>query len=144
MNRTQRVVLIDDNEMDNEFHTWSLERAGFTGDIVAYESGAEALAGMKTLDLNLRTVVFLDINMPGMDGFAVAKALVPILENRPHVMMLMVTSSEAREDVEAAKSISSIKGYMTKPLTEEMIKKAFGAVEWDHQPVDMRGGEFWR
>ena len=41
----QRFILVDDNEADNVYHEIMIRRAGFTGEVRVFESGAEALAG---------------------------------------------------------------------------------------------------
>ena len=44
MTAPERFILIDDNEADNVYHEIMIRRAGFTGDILVFESGIEALA----------------------------------------------------------------------------------------------------
>ena len=64
----QRVVLIDDSENDNFFPQRALRKAGFGGEIVIFESGERALDFLLQDQVSVPTVVFLDINMPGMNG----------------------------------------------------------------------------
>jgi len=72
----QRFILIDDNEADNVYHEIMIRRAGFGGEVLVFESGIDALAFFVKDHLELPTCIFLDINMPMMDGFEMA--------NRPH------------------------------------------------------------
>ena len=71
----QRVVLVDDSENDNFFHEIALRKAGFGGEIRVFEGGEGALEFLLQDQIAVSTVVFLDINMPGMNGFDVARAL---------------------------------------------------------------------
>jgi CheY-like chemotaxis protein len=142
MFRVERVVLIDDNELDNVFHDWALRKAGFEGEIIVFDSGEAAVDGFSMADLSRRTVIFLDINMPGMDGFAVAEKLAPILANHPNVTIVMLTSSEAREDRARAKSIEVIRGYVPKPLAEAVVLKLFAAIDWGQTPPHFDLGEY--
>jgi CheY-like chemotaxis protein len=143
MERTHRIILIDDNRLDNVYHEWTLKSAGFGGEICIFETGEQALAALVDIDLNRRTVIFLDINMPGMDGFTVAEQLIPVLAGKPNVTLLMLTSSDAREDRERARGIESVRGYVTKPLTESVAKELLGAIEWDKIPASIAKSEYW-
>ena len=69
--------------------------------------GEEAVALARTLHPD---VVALDISMPVMDGFEAAVQL-ELLERPPAVLML--TGSNAPEDVERAREVGA-KGYITK------------------------------
>src|SRR5690606_29548593 len=91
-------------------------RAGFTGEVLVFESGPDALAFFQQDALTVPTCIFLDINMPMMDGFEVAEQATPLLADKPSVVMLMLTSSGAPADRERAGTLPIIKGYVTKPL----------------------------
>ena len=98
MNTFERFVLIDDNEADNVFHEIMIRRAGFTGDILIFDNGIDALQWMKDDHQSLPTCIFLDINMPMMDGFEVAENAVPLVGDKPTVMLVMLTSSGSPSD----------------------------------------------
>jgi DNA-binding NarL/FixJ family response regulator len=55
-------------------------------------------------------VVLMDISMPGLDGVEATRR---ILDVRPEARVLMVTGSDAQEDVDAARSAGA-SGYVTK------------------------------
>jgi len=55
-------------------------------------------------------VVLMDISMPGLDG---VQATRKILDTRPGARVLMLTGSDAQEDIEAARTAGAA-GYMTK------------------------------
>jgi len=116
----QRVVLIDDSENDNFFHEIALRKAGFSGEIVIFESGERALEFLLQDGIAVSTVVFLDINMPGMNGFDVARALSARLQPRAALWLSMLTSSAWSVDKATAESIGLIQHYLVKPLTKEM------------------------
>ena len=44
MSTFERFVLIDDNEADNVYHEIMIRRAGFTGEVLVFENGIDALA----------------------------------------------------------------------------------------------------
>jgi response regulator RpfG family c-di-GMP phosphodiesterase len=142
MSSVERVVLIDDSEADNFFHELMLRDAGFNGEIVVFESGETALAGLIAADLLRPTVIFLDINMPRMNGFTVAEKLVPVLATHCDVAIFILTSSDAREDRARAKEIPVISGYVIKPLSDSMLEHFFNAIDWDKKPPMMTAREY--
>ncbi|MBA4213511.1 MAG: response regulator [Polaromonas sp.] len=116
----QRILLIDDSENDNFFHQMALRKAGFGGEIVIFESGERALDFLLQDQVSVPTVVFLDINMPGMNGFDVARALNDQLHPQAELQLNMLTSSAWSVDQATAASIGLIQHYLVKPLTAEM------------------------
>lgn len=122
MTTFERFVLIDDNEADNVFHEIMIRRAGFTGEILVFLSGLDALAFLRTDDLSKPTCIFLDINMPMMSGFEMVEEATPLIGDKPSVVLVMLTSSGSPADRERAKTLPLIKGYVTKPLDPPTIQ----------------------
>lgn len=116
-----RIVLVDDCEADNVYHEIIIKRAGFNGEIVIIENGVDALDYLKTADLEQPTCIFLDINMPMLDGFEVAERAAALLRGTRAVIM-MLTSSSSPADRRRAEELGIIKGFITKPLTDETVK----------------------
>ena len=116
----QRVVLIDDSENDNFFHEIALRKSGFSGEIVIFESGERALDFLLGAPATVSTMVFLDINMPGMNGFEVARALSERLPGQAELQLNILPSSAWSVDKATAESIDLIQNYLVKPLTKEM------------------------
>jgi DNA-binding response OmpR family regulator len=117
----QRVVLIDDSENDNFFHEIALRKAGFGGEVRIFETGESALDFLLQDRVSVPTVVFLDINMPGMNGFEVARALSDRLQPQAELQLNMLTSSAWSVDKATAGSIGLIRNYLVKPLTSDMV-----------------------
>lgn len=117
----QRVVLVDDSENDNFFHEIALRKAGFGGEIRVFDGGQGALAFLLQDQIGVSTVVFLDINMPGMNGLDVARMLDARLHPQAPLRLCMLTSSAWSEDKAAAASIGLVSNYVVKPLTADMV-----------------------
>lgn len=115
-----RVVLVDDSGNDNFFHEMALKKAGFEGEIRVFENSSEALAYLLADQISVPTLVLLDINMPVMNGFEVARALHAQLRPLCNVQVHMLTSSAWKEDVATARSIPLVSEFLIKPLTKTM------------------------
>ena len=115
--RFERVVLIDDNETDNFFHSLALKKAGFEGEVRAFERPEEGLAFLLSDQIKMSTCVLLDINMPQLTGFDVAQVLNDELHSLSEFRLFMLTSSNWTDDRRRAEAIPLIQGFMVKPLT---------------------------
>ena len=118
----ERFILVDDNEADNVYHEIMIRRAGFTGEVLVFESGTEALEFLGNDPLTSPTCLFLDINMPQMDGFEFARLAQPLLQDKPTMLVMMLTSSDAAQDQTRASQMPLIQGFVTKPLTRERVR----------------------
>lgn len=110
-----RVMLIDDNEADNVYHELVLRRAGFGGELVVHESAELALASLNS-DLHPRksTLIFLDINMPGMDGYQVIEVLKNYAQTQS-IPIIAVTANAIPRDIDKG-AAAGLAAYITKPL----------------------------
>lgn len=116
---TQRIILVDDSDHDNFFHDIALRRCGFAGEIQVYDKGEDALEFLLRDRVSVPTMVFMDINMAGMGGFELARALDEQLAPDVPLQLHMLTSSSWSVDRDIANSISRIQSYLVKPLTRE-------------------------
>lgn len=123
MKPAERIVLIDDSETDNIFHEMVLSTADFDGDLKIFESQTQAIAYLKAQPDGPVDLVFLDVNMPATDGWAVLDTLRDHLPNWPNTRVIMLTSSAAPEDLARAQAIPGVTGYVTKPLEPELARK---------------------
>ena len=127
MTRIRRIILVDDNESDNLFHSIIIKRAGFDGELLEFENGVKALRFLESADLDIPTLIFLDINMPLLDGFQVAEQATPLLAGTLTVIIVMLTSSGNPADRKRAADLQVINGFITKPLTEDTVKELLAA-----------------
>lgn len=118
-----RFILIDDSDADNVYHEIMIRRAGFTGEVRVFDNGVDALNFLRDDPLALPTCIFLDINMPVLDGFEVARQATDLLSGKPTTVLLMLTSSDAPQDRQRAAELPVIQGYVTKPLTADMVRR---------------------
>ncbi|HET9823569.1 MAG TPA: response regulator [Burkholderiaceae bacterium] len=118
----RRVVLIDDSEPDLLFTSLIIERSGTVQAVRAFDSASEALAwllGPESHDVDL---VLLDINMPGMDGFAFLSEYERSTQGRSAPPVVMLTSSPDPDDQRRAQAHDSVRGYVVKPITLDVAR----------------------
>ncbi len=69
-------------------------------------------------------LIFLDINMPVMDGWEFAEAFSKLdQEQKGNSKIIMLTSSINPDDKERASQLSSISGFQSKILSIEALKE---------------------
>lgn len=117
----QRIMFVDDNPYDNEFHSIVLRKAGFQGEVAVCESGDEALAYFKSGSPPEVDLMFLDINLGSSSGFDLARQLLSDATPTPKLVIVLSSSPDPR-DVTTAKSIPLIGELVTKPLTVSAIQ----------------------
>ncbi len=109
-----RVLLAEDNELNRLIAREMLERIGFVVDEAV--DGREAVRMAKK---NAYAAVFMDIQMPGMDGFAATASLRRAKKLRD-LPIIAITAHAMVGDKE--KSLSAgMDGHLTKPLDEETL-----------------------
>ncbi|MFL5729520.1 MAG: response regulator [Cytophagaceae bacterium] len=120
------ILLVDDDEVSNELHMRLIRQMNIARQIICHVNGQDALNYIenqyKTFQ-PLPSLIFLDLKMPVMDGFAFIKAMKAsqlITLNR--IPLAVVSVSE-----EGMQNISALGDYfyMTKPLTEDKILQFF-------------------
>jgi CheY-like chemotaxis protein len=121
------IMLVDDNEHDNFFHEREIKKVDASIDVVAKQSGNEALDYLKLNreKENLHPdLIFLDINMQGMNGWEFLEQYSLLTkEVQSHALIVMLTTSSNPADNKRAQSFDFISDYITKPLTQEIMIK---------------------
>jgi CheY-like chemotaxis protein len=128
MRKLTKILLVDDDSTSNFLTQMILEDLQVTDTIIVKKNGQEALDYINESCLekgeNCPELIFLDINMPIMDGFELLDELQ--LLNKLHnpaspVTVVLLTTSNNPKDIEKAKAYN-ITYYIEKPLTEESIR----------------------
>lgn len=127
MKKVNTACVIDDDEIFLYWAAKMLNEIDFSEHILVYKNGKEALDGLKDLTQKgkrLPDVIFLDINMPIMNGWDFLQDFLKMPNNNPEkVLVYIVSSSIDQQDLEQAKQFSIVHNYILKPLsTEDLIK----------------------
>lgn len=113
------ILLIEDNEQNRYLATFLLEKNGAR--VIPARSGPE---GIELAGRILPDLIILDIQLPGMDGYAVARALKenPALKSLPIVAVTSYAMVGDRERVLEA----GCSGYIEKPINPDTFKDEIG------------------
>lgn len=123
--KLKNVLLIDDSESDNFYHARKIRKMGITDNIHICYSGPEALDYLRSELEGVHpqpTLIFLDINMPGMNGWEFLEEYEKLdVAQQGEIVLTMLSNSIDARDQERANSYRSIRGYYSKPLSEDYL-----------------------
>lgn len=110
----KKILVVDDSPVDLKNIERIVSDAGAM--VITATSGADALAKAREM---APSMIFLDVNMPGIDGFSTARQLAadPATKGIP---VVFVTSKDQKADRVFAQMLGA-KGYVTKPYTADDI-----------------------
>jgi DNA-binding NarL/FixJ family response regulator len=110
-----RVLIVDDHRLFAEALRAVLDAEGAMEVVGLAATGAEAIRGVAEHGPD---VVLMDISMPGVDGLEATRRIVA---SSPDTRVLMVSGSDAHQDVDASRTAGA-SGYITKDrIAAELI-----------------------
>lgn len=128
MKRISSVMIIDDEPVNNFICRRTIEHFDPSIEIMEFEKAKDALQFFeqqsKQKNQKLPDVVFLDLNMPLMDGWTFLehyKQLMPYFN--ADIDLYLLTSSSFEGDVKKARSFPVVSYYITKPLTIGILER---------------------
>jgi CheY-like chemotaxis protein len=124
--RLKCILLIDDDEATNYLHRFILNRLDCTERLEIFQNAKEAmkyLAGQGKYHNNnpIPDMIFLDINMPSMNGWEFIEQFRKIKTGSP-IVLVMLTTSLNPDDEFLSEKIPEISCFKNKPLTKKMVE----------------------
>ena len=118
----KKALIVDDNRQMADSLCQMLGLLGVTA-----EAAYGARTGILTFTKKIPNIVFLDINMPSVDGFEVLGYLrrQPVLANTP---VIVVTSDDQPETARRSKELGAV-AFILKPFTVESLEKVLKAAK---------------
>jgi PAS domain S-box-containing protein len=113
---TLRVLLVEDNLVNQKVALLMLERIGYRADVAA--NGLEAL---KALDMHPYDIVFMDVQMPEMDGLEASRQIRMSPGRQPYIIAM--TAHALKGDREMCIE-SGMDDYISKPVKIEELQMA--------------------
>lgn len=124
------VCIIDDDRIYQFTARKTLETIPAVEKIHVCSNGEEGIYHLKQVLNNadeLPDVIFLDINMPMMDGWQFLDEYVQIAKDR-NIAIFMVSSSVDEEDIKRAKEYKVVSDYIIKPIGRERFEELLSRV----------------
>ncbi|PHQ30066.1 MAG: response regulator [Leeuwenhoekiella sp.] len=110
-----KIMLVDDQKMANFINKKLIEVTDFAESIIDYTLPGAALS---ELEKEKPDLIFLDLNMPEINGWSFLDAL---KEKDNQTRVVIVTSSTSDLDKEKAQNYNQVIDFLIKPLNKNTI-----------------------
>ncbi|WP_109698705.1 response regulator [Chitinophaga deserti] len=118
----KRILLVDDDTDDTEIFEEALGEINPGITFYKAENGQDAFDKMMQQDTALPDLIFLDVNMPGMNGWQFL-SLIKQDAGYKDIPVLMYSTSSAKRDIDQAEQLGAT-GFLIKPADYIGLKKA--------------------
>ncbi|MCM1299333.1 MAG: response regulator [Firmicutes bacterium] len=112
--RTGRILLTEDNELNQEIAVAILEDAGFSVEVA--NNGAEAIEKLKQSEAGYYQLVLMDIQMPVMNGYEAAKGIRKLEDKAVASIPILAMTANAFEEDKLEALRSGMNGHIAKPI----------------------------
>ena len=131
MNKVKNIFIVDDDSIYQFTMKLTLRALDNIGEVNFFNDGLEAIDYIKANSNNpekLPDIIFLDINMPVMDGYQFIEEyqeLKTTLDKK--IAIYMLSSSIDPIDTKKVEQISDVSDYLIKPLMEDILNSIIHA-----------------
>lgn len=122
----KRVLLVEDNALNREIATAILEEVGMIVDCA--EDGDIAIATINQAPSDRYDLIFMDIQMPKMDGYTATREIRTLLDNRKANIPIIAMTANAFEEDKIKSYVSGMNGHIIKPISIEAIAKVLDEI----------------
>ena len=119
--RGKKILLVEDNELNQEIAVEILKEAGFIVDVA--ENGSVALEKMVVSEPGKYDLILMDIQMPVMDGYEATRRIRAMDNKYCKQIPILAMTANAFEDDRSKATQVGMDGYLIKPIQiNEMLK----------------------
>lgn len=119
----KRILLAEDNEINREIVTELLSGLGFVVDGAA--NGAEAVKLFQSSSIGYYSIIFMDIQMPVMNGLEAAEAIRGSARTDAQSIPIIALSANAFEEDMEKSLAHGMQAHISKPVDLEAVKQIF-------------------
>lgn len=132
MKTAKCIWVVDDDDIYQFTIKLQIQMLYPDAEVISFVDGEQAMKFVRD-ELNLAEkcpqAMFLDINMPIMDGWDFLREISPYIEAyKDDINIYMVSSSINPSDIAKANDHDLVTEYVTKPITDDTLKEIFTAV----------------
>jgi len=123
----KKIMLVDDDEIYQFIFEQTVKDASISADVISCKTATEGLEYLKAAikenqPENIPDLIFLDINMPIMNGWDFLEEFRKLqLGEEKRVAFAMLSSSVFESDKEKASHYSEVIDFIVKPLTTNIL-----------------------
>lgn len=123
-------IVVDDSKLDCFIAEKIIKNTGRVNNCNVFQQASDALAFIKDKDADTtKHVVFVDIQMPVMNGFEFVEAFEALPEEKiKNHNIYMLSSSINENDIAKVKGYASVKRFLNKPLTNDTISTVLSEI----------------
>ncbi len=126
MTQFDAIFLVDDDPINNLINKRLISKTGISHHIKEFLGGEDALTSLKDVQEADHLLIFLDINMPVLNGWEFLNKYLEYFPNRKD-RIIILSSSIDFQDRQRAQEYQIVAGFLEKPLTLEKIASQLGA-----------------
>lgn len=115
------IILVDDDPINNLINRRLISKLKLTSKIEEFLEAEQAIERIRGIDDSENTLIFLDINMPVMNGWDFLNQYMKEFKLRKD-KIIVLSSSIDFQDRQRAKEFACVEGFIEKPLSPEKIK----------------------
>ncbi|GAA3632735.1 response regulator [Flavivirga jejuensis] len=125
------ACIIDDDDIYINLVKRVIETKKLCENLIIFKNGKQSIDYFEELLLNLKEdkipdIIFIDLNMPVMDGWEFIEHFTKIKNKFNKLITLYIVSSSINPvDIDRAKSLNSIEGYLVKPIIINELENIF-------------------
>lgn len=122
-------MLVDDDPDTNMYNEIVLNQMNASENIIIFQNGKDALKYIVEKEDRI-DLILLDINMPVMNGWQFVEEYEKLdKKKQTAIIVVMLTSSINIDDKLKAEAFNSVKKFINKPLTPQLIKEILALFE---------------
>ncbi len=122
----KRILLVEDNELNREIASTLLADAGFIVDEAA--DGIEAVSIIYKAPEDKYDLIFMDIQMPKMDGYMATREIRTLQNNKKANIPIVAMTANAFEEDRRKAFTSGMNGHIAKPIDMKSIAKVLDTI----------------
>ncbi|WP_353930512.1 response regulator [Okeanomitos corallinicola TIOX110] len=112
----KKILIAEDNRVNQKISMRILEKLGYSPDVVS--NGKEAILALQK---QFYDVVFMDIQMPEMDGLEATRKICEYWQSHERPVIIAMTASEEERDKESCLQ-AGMNDYISKPIRIETVQ----------------------